>query len=211
MRGSTSVFMAKPSQRIALSSSQDDDYKEIIVELGPEESPEEGHGDNMLIGQVLAQKVLNRGVVKSIITKAWGNLEGLKISDLGPNKFMFIFNSRADLQEVRNKEPWFILNHMLSLQEWRRQTVVSEVDFSLVPFWVQIHGLPLGAMTENNGTKIARKIREPLEVEEWRVEGCMLRSFVKVLVNVLKPLLTGCWVPRENMPRVWVVFKFEKL
>lgn len=205
--------MAVPSHTAALPCPQEDVYKEVTVELEPETTFNEGCGDSMLVGKILAEKVLNRGAVKSIITKAWGNLDGLKISDLGPNRFLFFFSKEEEKQEVRNKAPWFILNHMLSLQVWKQNSVVTEVDFSSVPFWVQLHGLPLGATTENNAIKIARQIGEPLEVEEWRFEGCMLRSFirVRVMVNVLKPLLTGCWVPRENMPRVWVVFKFEKL
>lgn len=50
-------------------------------------------------------------------------------------------------------------------------------------------------------------------VEESKVEGCILRGFirVRVLVNILKPLLTGCWIPRVNKAKVWVVFKYEKL
>lgn len=119
-----------------------------------------------------------------------------------------MFNGEEEKQRVRRKEPWFILNHMLSLQEWRRGSVVTEVDFSHVPFWVQLHGIPLGAMSENNAIRIVTQIGDPLEVEEWRVEGCMLRSFmrVRVMVNVRKPLLIECWVPRA-----WVVFKYEKL
>lgn len=98
---------------------------------------------------------------------------------------------------------------MLSLQEWKREFPVAEVDFTWVPFWVQLHGLPLGVMTEKNAIKIASHIGEPMEVEEWRVEGCMLRSFirVRVMVNVLKPILTSCWIPKENQSRVWINFK----
>lgn len=114
---------------------------------------------------------------------------------------------------MMKKGPWFNLNHMLSLQKWKQEVPVTEVDFKWVPFWVQLHGLPLGVMTEKNASKIVEQIGQPLEVEDSRVEGCILRGFiiVRVLVNVQKPLLTGCWIPRENLPRVWVVFKYEKL
>lgn len=83
---------------------------------------------------------------------------------------------------MMRRGPWFILNHMISLQEWKQEVAVVEVDFKWVPFWVQLHGLPLGLMTEKNATKIAGQIGEPLEVEDSRVEGCILRGFVRVRV-----------------------------
>lgn len=62
------------------------------------------------------------------------------------------------MQEVKRKGPWFILNRMISLQEWKHDGAVLEIDFSWVPFWVQLHGLPLGLMTEENASKIAAQI-----------------------------------------------------
>lgn len=205
--------MAGPSKTNALACSQEDDYKEVTVILEPEHGDNSEHNKYTLVGRVLAEKILNRGAVKAIISKAWGNPEGLKISDQGPNLYLFVFTKEEEMQEIMQKQPWFILNHMLSLQILTHDILITEVEFSKVPFWVQLHGLPLGVMTEQNAFTIASQIGEPLEVEDSKIEGCMLRSFirVRVMVNVLKPLLTGCWIPRENLPRIWVVFKYEKL
>lgn len=34
---------------------------------------------------------------------------------------------------------------------------------------------------------------------------------VRVMINIFKPLSTGCWVPRPELPKTWVVFRYEKL
>lgn len=58
---------------------------------------------------------------------------------------------------------------------------------------MQIHGLPFAAMTVTNASKIMTKVGEIMEVEDPMVEGCLLRSFMRVRVNfdIQKPLPTG--------------------
>lgn len=38
-----------------------------------------------LVGKILTNKPLNKGVVKSILLKVWGDPLGLKITGMGPN------------------------------------------------------------------------------------------------------------------------------
>lgn len=48
-------------------------------------------------------------------------------------------------------------------------------------------------MTVTNASKIMTKVGEIMEVEDPMVEGCLLRSFMRVRVNfdIQKPLPTG--------------------
>jgi hypothetical protein len=45
------------------------------------------------------------------------------------------------------------------------------------------------------------------------VEGAYLRTFIRarVMFDITKPLPTGCWVHRKELPRMWIIVKFEKL
>ncbi|KAJ1411314.1 Zinc finger, CCHC-type [Sesbania bispinosa] len=54
---------------------------------------------------------------------------------------------------------------------------------------------------------------EVMEVENPKVEGRLVRTYfrVRALINITKPLVTGCWVPRKNLPKVWIFFKYERL
>lgn len=105
------------------------------------------------------------------------------------------------------------MNNMLSLQHWNPETAVAEIDFTRIPMWVQIHGLPLGAMTVTNATKMTKLVGEVLEIEDTMVNGVLLRCFMRARVNfnTLRPLPTGCWVPRKHGPKSWVMFLYEKL
>lgn len=61
-----------------------------------------------------------------------------------------------------------------------------QLDFARVSFWVQLCGLPLGAM---NIVKPMSALGEVLEVEDSMVDGNLLRSFIRVRVyfNVNNP------------------------
>lgn len=52
-----------------------------------------------------------------------------------------------------------------------------------------------------------------IEIEDPHVEGKLIRNFIRarVKVDIQHPLFTRCWVPRRNLPRVWVFVKYEKL
>lgn len=105
------------------------------------------------------------------------------------------------------------MGHLLSLQYWIPEVAVYEIEFSVVPFWVQLHGLPLGTMTTKNAVKLMEQLGEIVEVENPLIDGQLLRSFMRVRVqlDITQPLVTGCWVPRKDLPKVWIVFKYEKL
>lgn len=54
------------------------------------------------------------------------------------------------------KGPWSVMNYLLVLKEAQRGVTMEEMDFSLCPFWVQVHGLPISCMTKTNATKIGK-------------------------------------------------------
>lgn len=74
----------------------------------------------------------------------------MKIEDVGPNRFLFTFTSLADKDRVLGQGPWNFKGFYMILREWNSQETIDEVDLSLVEFWVQIHGLPLEIVDEDN-------------------------------------------------------------
>lgn len=52
-----------------------------------------------------------------------------------------------------------------------------------------------------------------MEVEDPLVNGKLVRSFIRarIVINIQQPLSMGCWIPRRNMPKVWVSLKYERL
>ncbi|KAJ1408205.1 Zinc finger, CCHC-type [Sesbania bispinosa] len=184
---------------------------EIILEGNPEEGLK--LAKQTLVGKILAEKNLNRGAVKEILSKAWNVDEELTITDLGPNVFLFAFSEKKQVVKVVQEGPWFVMGHLLSLQNWIPEASVFEVNYDFVSFWIQLHNLPLEMISAKNAVKLAGTIGEVLTVENPLVNGQLVRPFirVRVKVNIKKPLVTGCWVPRKDLPRIWVQIRYERL
>ncbi|RYR10998.1 hypothetical protein Ahy_B05g079491 [Arachis hypogaea] len=51
------------------------------------------------------------------------------------------------------------------------------------------------------------------EAEDPKVDGILRRSYlrIRVSINITKALPTGFWLDREEMPPLWVFFKYERL
>ncbi|KAJ1405016.1 Zinc knuckle CX2CX4HX4C [Sesbania bispinosa] len=166
-----------------------------------------------LVGKVLVEKVLNKAVVKEIISKAWNLGEDLNIVDLGPNVYMFNFSRVKDAKRILEEGPWFIMGNLLNIQNWIPEVSVFEVNYDYVLFWVQFHGLPLDLMSTTNAGKIGKILGDVILVENPLMEGHMLHSFlrVRIHINIKKSLVTGFWLPRNNLPRLWIFAKCERL
>lgn len=89
-----------------------------------------------LVGKFITGKLINRGAVKVIIPKAWGESEDLEVSDLGPNLFIFTFKDWKAARRVLKRSPRFVMGHLLNLQYWIPEVAMYDIDFSFVPLWV---------------------------------------------------------------------------
>ncbi|XP_057454738.1 uncharacterized protein LOC130746201 [Lotus japonicus] len=184
-----------------------------LIELQSEAESSEDLARRTLVGKAITDKTLNKTTMKTILDKAWGSPPGLQMIDMGPNCLLFTFQEESTAQYILKEGPWSVMGNLLSLQLWAPQMTIFEVRFHRIPFWVQLHGIPLDMMTTSNATGIASILGEPLEVEDPRVGGKLLRPFfrVKVSINTNNPFVTGFWVPRRNLPKVWITLRYEKL
>ncbi|MED6134390.1 hypothetical protein PIB30_036625 [Stylosanthes scabra] len=60
---------------------------------------------------------------------------------------------------------------------------------------------------------IGRAFGTVVETEDPVMNNLLHRSFlrVKLFMDISRPLPTGIWMPRPNLPKVWVSFRFERI
>ncbi|KAJ1388360.1 hypothetical protein SESBI_39187 [Sesbania bispinosa] len=188
-----------------------DELPEIIVELDSDEIHSFQLAKRSLVGKVMSNKTLNKGAIRSIVMKAWGDPVDLQITDMGVNTFLFSFFHKEEVIEVLNKGPWYVMGNLISLQCWVPQATAYEIDFQHVYFWIQIHGLPLDMMNTNNAAKIMSKVGEVMKVENPSVEAMapfnplLPKYSSKLGVPPARPLLTlmqekGFWRAKQQPP-----------
>ena len=91
--------------------------------------------------------------------------------------------------------------------------VLKDINFNTAPFWVQFHGLPLEAFDVERATILGNAVGQVLMVESPEMEGKLLRSYVRtrVLVDLMKPLISEFLVPREDKEPALVSVRYERL
>ncbi|KAK9270271.1 hypothetical protein L1049_025848 [Liquidambar formosana] len=164
-----------------------------IHDLEPDPSLSSSSVSPMLVGKLVADKVINKNSVRSIIMGAWNLANHLSITFLAPNTFLFGFSNEDDCSRIFSSGPWFIRGLHLVLKEWSSGLVLEEINFNFSPFWVQVHGLPPEFKTSANGLKIGPSIGCLLEVDALRVGHLVWSKFIriKVGIDVQNPLKTG--------------------
>ncbi|KAB2625965.1 hypothetical protein D8674_017625 [Pyrus ussuriensis x Pyrus communis] len=143
-----------------------------------------------LVGTALTNKVLNK----------WGAHD---------NTFIITVKDESSAERILSQVPWAVMKQNFSIKRWPSELAIEEIPMELVHFWVQIRGVPLCLCTETNVRRLAKEIRELVEIEDPAKARGFLR--VRVIINTKNPLAKGCWIPRESNTDSWIEFRYERL
>ncbi|KAF5471950.1 hypothetical protein F2P56_008707, partial [Juglans regia] len=122
-------------------------------------------GKRSLIILLLMEKGLNREAFKSTMIKIW-NLEGwIAFSEVGHNRFIIEFQKVLDIERVLNGRPWSFDKYLICIQEFDSNTPPNEIKFTQEPFRIQMHGMPLAAMTIEGGESIGATVDDVINVD----------------------------------------------
>ncbi|KAK4276100.1 hypothetical protein QN277_019089 [Acacia crassicarpa] len=186
--------------------------KEVVLNL---DTKVEKQGGN-LVGKIMTNKNLNIPTVLSMIRKGWhmgeDDMEAHEL-DRGELIFLFRFRDTKDFVRILKGRPWSILGHLLNLQIWEDGMILKDVNFDEAPFWVQFHGLPLEAFDDGNAKILGNSVGKLVMFERPNVDGKFGRGFifVRALVQLKEPLVSGFMVPRKGKEPAWVSIKYERL
>ena len=86
---------------------------------------------------------------------------------------------------------------------------VEDMDFSSIPLWVQVHGLPIEYMSKENAEEIRALVAEVLEVDFTGSGGVCMSKFLRVKVE--DPLMSGFFLDRSTQSNLWIRFKYERI
>lgn len=163
-----------------------------------------------LVGKILGEKIANFTGLKNYVNHAWGFPRHLRISEVGPNLYHFIFSLDEEMQRVLNGGPWILDNQLLVVRKWKEGIERDKEAFRSTFLWVQIWNLPIHWVSQATGFKLGKLFKDVKEVVIPQ-GGSKGGKYLKILVNVdlCKPLIRGTIV-KLGGSSCWVDFKYEK-
>lgn len=166
-----------------------------------------------LYGKVIADVDLCRKPLKEKILESWNLLHEAQASLVGVNTFLFKFASAADRSRVLLQGPWSVFGYHLVLKPWEANKAPQEIDFSTTDLWLQAHNLPLEYCTEENAKAISCLFHKFLEFDNEGHQRSIKQTYIRLKVEhkIAYPLPSGFDQERENMPSLWIQFKYERI
>ncbi|KAL5751043.1 hypothetical protein ACOSP7_025646 [Xanthoceras sorbifolium] len=145
-----------------------------------------------LVGKIVSNREVNREAFRNTIASIWRTKSEVEVESIGVNLFVFRFGCFWDRKRVLEGGPWSFDKNLLALKEAVGIGRVSDIDFSLVPFWVQIYDLPLACMNRDMGLFLGGLIGVVQEIDGGDSGDCLGKFLrVRVLINVQQPLKRG--------------------
>lgn len=137
---------------------------------------------------------------------------GINIKDLKPGLFLLQFYHKDDMQWVLSNGPWtfdgaLLVTNVIKVGEDPTRVSLFEVDF-----WIQIHDLPVGYMSEVMGKQLGNFFGSFLQYDS-KNNSSIWREFMRlrVRVDVRKPLKRRKKIYKKDKTEVMVTCKYEKL
>lgn len=108
--------------------------------------------------------------------------------------------------------PFNVSKCVFHIQRKTAGLAYDEIDFSLVPFWIQIYKIPLDLLSLRNARAIGDRLGVLLSAKD-PFEDNVGRGFlrIRVMIDVKKPLVEKFWIPRSDGGRIKAYAKYEKL
>ncbi|KAM0987219.1 hypothetical protein ACFX2A_011537 [Malus domestica] len=155
--------------------------EDLVVHL--EESLELTPMENSvkLVGVVLYEKQLNKWGLRNILRAAWKDIGEMQVKWVKDNLYIIIVPDETSARQILSQVPWAVMKKNFSVKRWSQDLALEETQWDLVPFWVQIRGVPLCLCSSSNLTRLASAIGQVEEVENLSLARGFLRA--KVIVE----------------------------
>ncbi|KAH1096826.1 hypothetical protein J1N35_013747 [Gossypium stocksii] len=137
-----------------------------------------------LVGRVLMDSVVNFPSLKYTLADLWHPLRGVTITEMEDKRILFKFYSEIDLKQLLDGMRRFFNRHLIIFH-----ILIEKEEPNIVPlwdtvFWVQIHNLSIGFITEGMARQFGDFIGRFVEYDASMVtKGISKFMRVQVLID----------------------------
>lgn len=150
--------------------------------------------------------------MQHVLNNAW-RIKG-EVSVVGRDSYFYIFHFEflEDLHYTCNEGPWAVDGALLTLERWRPNLVLGNLQVNYVSIWVQLHGLPL----EYQHPELAEKMGQMMGIVDrvdWedKIPRNIRFMRIKVRIDPWLPVIAGFVLHLDDGTRIWVQCRYERV
>jgi hypothetical protein len=132
-----------------------------------------------LVGHIISQRTQNNQAVNAALINAWFFANPFSFAVLGPNMFLFKFSDKERISKILG-QVWNVNGYLLALQPWSPNATLGDLTLKPIPFWIQVHGLPLNNMSLKNTIAIGKGLGNILKIDPTNGVDSTFRSFMRL-------------------------------
>ncbi|CAL1375701.1 unnamed protein product [Linum trigynum] len=166
-----------------------------------------------LLGRLFMDNPPSLAVISKIVNGEWNCAVEVRVLAAERGLLQFFFADEADRDWVLKRSPWTVKERVLQLKPWCQITKEVVDSFIMVPFWVQMWGIPNHCRTVAFGKRVAgSKIGKVLEAGAFAIQG-ISGHFIKtkVLLDITQPLRSQLYASNPLVGEFWVTLVYEFL
>lgn len=94
----------------------------------------------------MIKRPANIEAMKNVFTRVWSLSHSLIRREVGENLYIFQFEDAKEKDRAFLRQPWSFNKSLIVFKEFDGLSVLESINMNRSPFWIQVHGLPLGIM-----------------------------------------------------------------
>ncbi|XP_024013305.1 uncharacterized protein LOC112087593 [Eutrema salsugineum] len=157
----------------------------------------------------LNPKKQNLRAMISALPRVWGLEDATSGRIIGHNQLQFLFRSEDMMNLVLQRTPWSFADWMVTVHRWMPN--LTETSRKMLPFWMQIRGIPIQFLSRQTITFIGDLYGQVIGVDFDENSTRVDFVRVRVLWNSDIPLRFQRIFQFENGINTILRFKFERL
>ncbi|KAF9605841.1 hypothetical protein IFM89_018861 [Coptis chinensis] len=184
-----------------------------VVKIDCKNMEESTSEKNTLLGKLYGGKNIKLQEIAEELHRGWQTRGTTKVEMIAKGFYKMEFEDRSEFEHVRKNGPWLIQGFIFSIKKGiHTEEVTTSRKFDLVDFWVQIYGIPVDRINEENVRSVGTSLGKVKEVDLCcRTEFRSPVARVRVRMDIKERLMKGIEL-RTEMGEVFMVkFKYEKL
>ncbi|XP_062104125.1 uncharacterized protein LOC133815285 [Humulus lupulus] len=192
-------------------SLENEEEEDLIYDQGVEDLSEVD-ARWCLVGRFLTDRCFDFQAMQHKMASLWRPGRGVYVKELEQNRYLFQFYHEVDISRVMEGSPWTfdrvpLVFERLKVGENPRAMVLNRLHF-----WVQLHGMTPGFMSERMVRDIGNRIGDFVESDLNNFNG-VWRDYmrIRVLLNVDLPVKRKMNIKNQNGQICCVQFKYEDL
>lgn len=130
----------------------------------------------------LTKQVLNIEATGQTFNPLWKTSRSFQAQDVGNHVIIFVFETNNDAKRVLMDGPWRFDKHLVLFQRYESGRAISGLQFTHVPFWLQIHDLPVNKLNEETAENLGNIV--DTAIHSQFKEDLMGYDFMRIRVNI---------------------------